>query len=214
MQTVLYKVTKSARLSEQRGGRASPSGSTSGRPGLGAHWAWRWRHADTKRDTMYTFTGLGKDQGRREDVEMGPWGHGNSCTMVTGKKKGTRTRTPNHADKTRPVQHSKAEGAPTRQEMRPPPPGARQEAQSPSHAPRAPVGDIAPPPGASNRYSLLLTPRGPAGGAISPRPQHSGPVRAAGSGMPFSAPLLLGAQGRQPSPTAPGREEEPTRPEC
>lgn len=95
-----------------------------------------------------------------------------------------------------------------------PPPGARQEAQSPSHAPRAPVGDIAPPPGASNRYSLLLTPRGPAGGAISPRPQHSGPVRAAGSGVPFSAPLLLGAQGRQPSPTAPGREEEPTRREC
>lgn len=34
----------------------------------GADRTWQ-RHVDTKWDTMYTFTGLEKDQGKREDVE-------------------------------------------------------------------------------------------------------------------------------------------------
>lgn len=36
-----------------------------GRPGLGAD------PVDAKWDAMYTFTGLGKDQGKHEDVEKG-----------------------------------------------------------------------------------------------------------------------------------------------
>jgi len=104
---VLYKVTKSARLSEQSG--ASPRGSTCGEawPGstpavVGArgHQVGRYVH-------IYR---AWEGPGEREDVEKGQWGHGKSCTAATGKKKGTRTTTPNHADKTQPVQHGQAKG--------------------------------------------------------------------------------------------------------
>lgn len=62
MKRVLYKVTKSARLSEQPGGAC----------GRTCWEAWPGsRPVDAKWDAMYTFTGLGKDQGKHEDVEKG-----------------------------------------------------------------------------------------------------------------------------------------------
>lgn len=51
---------------------------------------------------------LGKGQGQREDVEKGAVATWKVLYRGDGEEKGTRTMTPNHADKTQPVQHRTA----------------------------------------------------------------------------------------------------------
>lgn len=142
---------------------------------------------------MYTFTELGKDQRKREDVEKGQWGHGNSCTVATGKKKGTRTTTPNHADETRPVQHSKAVGPGRRAGS--PNPGAWQEAQPypPAQGPTRRYG-LPPPQGPDRRRGL---------------PQAAACMGSHGRAILSHPQLTADSLPR----TVPGRGEEPTRSE-
>lgn len=69
----------------------------------------------TQRGCFVCFTGLGQRQGQgnREDVEKGAVETWELLYRVMGGwsgGEGTKTTTPNHADKTQPVQHSKAEG--------------------------------------------------------------------------------------------------------
>lgn len=74
-----------------------PGGDAQGHLG-GAARPWR-RHVDMEWDTMYTFTGLGTGQGERQDVETGAvatW----KILYSGDREKGTRTMTPNHADRT------------------------------------------------------------------------------------------------------------------
>lgn len=69
----------------------------------------------TQRGCFVCFTGLGQRQGQgnQEDVEKGAVETWELLYRVMGGGRwgeGTKTTTPNHADKTQPVQHSKAEG--------------------------------------------------------------------------------------------------------